>query len=147
LKQLTEIQENLGFLLSSSHHLKNYLGFPMWSLKSNSTALAVALNGIVALGQTITVNPSTTYQTIDGFGFSEAFGFGAPIASASASIQTQVTNYLFSTTTGAGLTILRNRIAAGSGSIEPNAPSGPNAQPTYTWDGNDAGQVWFSLLE
>ncbi|KAF3402903.1 hypothetical protein DPV78_004415 [Talaromyces pinophilus] len=116
----------------------------MWSLKSNSTALAVALNGIVALGQTITVNPSTTYQTIDGFGFSEAFGFGAPIASASASIQTQVTNYLFSTTTGAGLTILRNRIAAGSGSIEPNAPSGPNAQPTYTWDGNDAGQVWWS---
>jgi len=119
----------------------------MWNLKSNSAALAVALNGIVALGQTITVNPSTTYQTIDGFGFSEAFGFGAPIASASASIQTQVTNYLFSTTTGAGLTILRNRIAAGSGSIEPNAPSGPNAQPTYTWDRNDAGQVWSPSLK
>jgi O-glycosyl hydrolase len=116
----------------------------MWNLKTNSAALAVALSGIVALGQDITVNPSTTYQTIDGFGFSEAFGFGSSIASASSSIQTQVTNYLFSTTAGAGLTILRNRIAAGSGSIEPNAPSGPNAQPTYTWDGNDSGQVWYS---
>lgn len=116
----------------------------MWSLKVTSAALAVALNCLVALGQDITVNPSTTYQTIDGFGFSEAFGFGSSIASASSSIQTQVTNYLFSTTTGAGLTILRNRIAAGSGSIEPNAPSGPNALPTYTWDGNDSGQVFFS---
>lgn len=117
----------------------------MWNVKTKSAALALALGGPVALGQTITVNPSTTYQTIDGFGFSEAFGFGESIASASSSIQTQVINYLFSTTTGAGLTILRNRIAAGSGSIEPNAPSGPNGQPTYTWDSNDAGQVWFSL--
>lgn len=114
----------------------------MWNLKSNSAALTVILNSIVAFGQ-ITINPSTTYQIIDGFGFSEAFGFGSPIASASSSIQTQVTDYLFSTTTGAGLTILRNRIAAGSGSIEPNAPSGPDAQPTYTWDGDDSGQVWI----
>lgn len=109
----------------------------MWNLKAKSAALAVGLAGTASLGQALTVNPSTTYQTIDGFGFSEAFGFGQSIASASSSIQTQVTNYLFSTTSGAGLTILRNRIAG----IEPNKPSGPNAQPTYTWDGNDAGQV------
>jgi O-glycosyl hydrolase len=88
--------------------------------------LSVAPNGIVALSHNITINPSITYPTIDGFGFSEAFRFSSSIASASASIQTQVTNYLISTATGAGLIILRNRIAAGSSSIEPNAPSGLN---------------------
>lgn len=112
----------------------------MWTQKSKSAALAAALGARVALGQTITVSPSTTYQVIDGFGFSEAFGFGQSIASASSSIQSQAVNYMFSTTQGAGMTILRNRIAG----IEPNAPSGPNAQPTYHWDGNDAGQVWWS---
>lgn len=109
----------------------------MWTQKSKFAALAAALGAPIALGQTITISPSTTYQIIDGFGFSEAFGFGQSIADASSSIQSQAVNYMFSTTEGAGMTILRNRIAG----IEPNAPSGPNAQPTYTWDGNDAGQV------
>ncbi|KAF8289101.1 glycoside hydrolase [Clavulina sp. PMI_390] len=53
---------------------------------------------------------------------------------------------LFNTTTGAGLTILRNRIGSGGvgDSIEPVGPSSPSGTANYTWDGVDAGQVWFS---
>src|SRR5579883_2343775 len=103
----------------------------------------------------VTINGATTYQVIDGFGASDAFKTSSAIdggTGLTAAQTQQIMNALFSTTTGAGLTIVRNEIGAltngSSGdsntSIEPNAPSGPNATPTYVWDGNDNGQVWFS---
>jgi O-glycosyl hydrolase len=89
----------------------------------------------------VTVNTGTTYQTIDGFGFSEAFGFGEGVQNAPSAQQTQALNYMFSTTEGAGFTILRNRIAADSSSIEPNSPGSPSANPTYVGIGTDSSQV------
>lgn len=103
----------------------------------------------------ITINGGTTFQTIDGFGASDAFKTSAAVdggTGLSAAQTQQIMNDLFSTTSGAGLTIVRNEIGASTNgssgdsnsSIEPNAPSGPNATPTYVWDGSDNDQVWFS---
>lgn len=106
-------------------------------------ALAFGANLGLSVAQTqVTIKTGTTFQTIDGFGFSEAFGFGVGIQDAPSAQQTQALNYMFSTTEGAGMTILRNRIAADPGdTIEPNSPGSPSATPSYVWNGNDEGQV------
>jgi glucuronoarabinoxylan endo-1,4-beta-xylanase len=93
----------------------------------------------------VTVDGATQFQTIDGFGASEAFGQADNIESASASQQKQILDDLYSTSTGAGLTILRNILPSDSNhTIEPTAPSSPSATPTYTWDGNSWGQIALS---
>jgi len=93
----------------------------------------------------VTINGGTTYQTIDGFGFSEAFGQGSNVESAPASAQQQALNDLFSTSTGAGFTILRNLLPSDSGgTIEPNNPGSPNATPSYRALGDSGGQVWMA---
>src|SRR5215472_13443458 len=93
---------------------------------------------------TVTVNGASTFQTIDGFGFSESFGRAASMNSAPASAQKQMLDYLFSPTAGAGFTILRNIINTDSTGIEPNSPGSPSSPPTYVWDGSDSSQVWLS---
>ncbi|PSR97209.1 glycoside hydrolase superfamily [Coniella lustricola] len=103
----------------------------------------------IATAQTpITVTLGTTYQHIDGFGVSQAFGRAAQFQALAAAPQKQGLDYLFSTTSGAGLTIIRNRIGSNNAtgdSIEPTAPaSNSTTNPTYVWDDNDEGQVWFS---
>lgn len=92
-----------------------------------------------AASVTVTVNVNTTYQTIDGFGFSEAFTRANDVKGLPATQQKQTLDLLFSTTTGAGFTILRNRIGSGGSgdSIEPVSPGSPSATPTYQWDGDD----------
>jgi glucuronoarabinoxylan endo-1,4-beta-xylanase len=91
----------------------------------------------------VSINGSTQYQTIDGFGASEAFGEASSMESSSAA--SQMLNLLFSTSSGAGLSIVRNLLPSDSNNtIEPNAPSSPTATPTYRWDGSSEGQVWFS---
>jgi O-glycosyl hydrolase len=94
------------------------------------------------------VNGATTYQTMAGFGASEAFGQASAVMNASSSVQQQVLADLYSPTTGAGLTILRNEIGADSGnSIEPTSPGGPNATPSYktlAQTNQDQGQLWFA---
>lgn len=105
---------------------------------------AIALQvGLAAAQAAVTVNLGTTYQIIDGFGFSAAFGQAANVQALSSSQQQEVINLLFSTSVGAGFTILRNRIGSGGtgDSIEPNSPGSPSAAPDYVWDGNDSGQV------
>jgi O-glycosyl hydrolase len=94
----------------------------------------------------LTVNVGTTYQTIDGFGISQAFGRAKQFQQAASSTAKSALDYLFSTSTGAGFTIIRNRIGSGGSgdSIEPNSPGSPSATPSYTWDNDDSGQVWFS---
>jgi O-glycosyl hydrolase len=93
--------------------------------------------------EAITINGGTTYQTIAGFGASEAFGQASTLLDSGGAAQALA--YLFSTSGGAGLTILRNEISADSGStIEPNAPSSPSATPTYlplSSIGDDQGQL------
>lgn len=110
---------------------------------SRCAKLAFVANLGLTIAQTaVTINTGTTYQVIDGFGFSEAFGFGEAVQSAPSAQQTQALNYMFSTTEGAGLTILRNRIAADPGdTIEPTSPATPSSTPTYVWNDDDESQV------
>jgi O-glycosyl hydrolase len=100
---------------------------------------------LVSSAATITVSTSQLQQ-IDGFGFSQAFGRANELQSASSSIQKQALDYLFSTTTGAGFSILRNRIGSGGNgdSILPSSPGSPGGSPKYVWDNNDKGQVFVS---
>jgi O-glycosyl hydrolase len=111
--------------------------------------IAVAGPAVPAFAaSTATVNGGTTFQTITGFGASEAFGEAATVMSASSAVQTQALNLLYGTSGGAGLTILRNEISADSGdTIEPTAPSSPSATPSYVSLASinqDMGQLWFA---
>jgi glucosylceramidase len=90
-----------------------------------------------------TIDGSTTYQPIDGFGFSEHWRANIMRGSQGlpAQRQREVLDLLLSPTTGAGLSILRLGIDAG---IQPTNPGGPNANPKYVWDRQDDGQVWLA---
>lgn len=105
---------------------------------------------------TITVDASTTYQQIDGFGFSSAFQRSSQIHGKyglSPTNTSYVLDLLFSRTNGAGFSILRNGIGSSTStrldfmnSIEPNPPANnnPKSPPVYAWDGNDTDQLWLS---
>jgi glucuronoarabinoxylan endo-1,4-beta-xylanase len=98
-----------------------------------------------ALG--ITVDSTTKYQTIDGFGISEAFGEAGLLHGLPPTVQQQILDDLFSTARGAGLDILRNMISSSPDStIEPTNPGSPLVPPTYVWKEDDQGQVWLSQL-
>src|SRR4051794_3993160 len=117
-------------------------------LKTSRTRILYAFLFIVALllltslpdrvraASSITVNGATTFQTIDGFGASAHFGIASLIKNLPGA--TTVMDDLFSTTKGAGLSIVRNGI--GPSSIEPNNPGSPTTAPSYTWDGSDSQQ-------
>ena len=95
----------------------------------------------------ITIDNTMKYQTIDGFGISEAFGEAGLLRSLPSNVQQQILDDLFSTSNGAGLDILRNMIPSSPDStIEPANPGSPLAPPTYVWKGDDQGQVWLSQL-
>jgi O-glycosyl hydrolase len=108
----------------------------------------VVPSGTAYAADTATINGATTYQTVAGFGASEAFGEASTVMNASSSVQQQALADLYSPTTGAGLTILRNEIGATSGNtIEPNNPGGPGATPSYlplSQINQDMGQLWFA---
>lgn len=122
---------------------------------------ATAVAGLVVCGGMLTLSPSpasaaptvsidgaTKYQTIDGFGISEAFGQANSIRNLSGTAQRQALDLLFNTSTGAGFSILRSLIPSGSDSIEPNSPGSPTANPTYVWNANNdstaSGQLWLA---
>lgn len=103
--------------------------------------------GNIALAQnTITVDVNSQLQPIDGFGFSQAFGRAKEFEEAPEDTRAKALDYLFNTTTGAGFSIIRNRIGSGGegDSILPTNPGSPSADPDYVWDGDDSGQVWFT---
>jgi O-glycosyl hydrolase len=88
-----------------------------------------------------TVDLDTRYQKITGFGFSEVFGRSNDIYNLKEPERQEVLDLLFSTETGAGMTIVRNRIAeSGQGAIENTEPATPTSAPTYV-PLNDT-QVW-----
>ncbi|KAM7195323.1 glycoside hydrolase family 30 protein [Naviculisporaceae sp. PSN 640] len=100
---------------------------------------------------TITVDLSKTYQTIDGFGTSQAFQRAVQISKLPESEQRRALDILFSTTTGAGLSILRNGIGSSPDmssdhmvSIAPKSPGSPDKPLNYAWDGSDNKQLWIS---
>ncbi|KAI0011849.1 glycoside hydrolase family 30 protein [Xylariaceae sp. FL0662B] len=111
-------------------------------------AAIVACLGQAYAQASITVNVGSTLQQIDGFGISQAFGRAGEFRDLlSGAPQQQGLDYLFNTTTGAGLTIIRNRVGSGteaSDSILPESPGGPTAAANYSFDGDDRGQVWFT---
>jgi O-glycosyl hydrolase len=96
----------------------------------------------------VVIDGGTRYQQITGFGASEAFGEAGVVMNAPATLQQQTLNLLYSRTSGAGLTILRNEISADVGTtIEPTAPSSPSATPTYlplSAIDQDQGQLWWA---
>ena len=112
------------------------------------SALAVAYPASPALAaDTASINGSTTFQAMAGFGFAEAFGEAASVMNAPSAEQQQALNLLMSPSSGAGLDIVRNEISADSGTtIEPNSPGSPGAAPTYVSLASinqDQGQLWF----
>ncbi|KAK4212574.1 glycoside hydrolase family 30 protein [Rhypophila decipiens] len=92
-----------------------------------------------------TVNLVQRYQTIDGFGFCEAFQRAHSISNLPQPFQNEVLDLLFNTTTGAGFSIFR----VGLGSSEDsrgdhmNSPQ-PSPDIEFHWDGYDSGQVWVA---
>jgi O-glycosyl hydrolase len=115
-------------------------------LRLSAVLFLLVQHALLGSAATVTVNVGTTYQTMDGFGFSEAFGYANGIVALTGAAQKQCLDLLFNTTNGAGLTILRNRIGSGGAgdSIEPTSPGSATATPKYTWDGKDSGQVFVS---
>jgi O-glycosyl hydrolase len=108
--------------------------------------LATGLTSLVSAQTSVTVNYGSTNQMIDGFGVSQAFGRATEFKNLASTPRQKGLDYLFSTSTGAGLTIIRNRIGSGGtgDSILPTSPGSPSGTPKYSWDNNDSGQVWFS---
>ncbi|KAF2729558.1 glycoside hydrolase [Polyplosphaeria fusca] len=100
----------------------------------------------------ITVDAERQYQTIDGFGISEAFQRANAVKTGlSVEERGKALDLLFSDENGAGLTILRNGIGSSASysrdwmkSIAPTSPPSSNSTLKYEWDGDDAGQVWMT---
>jgi hypothetical protein len=77
-------------------------------LAITSTILAT----LVQAGPVIQVSPQTKYQQYDGTGISEAFQRSVVIHELNLASEKIVLDYLFSNTTGAGFTILRNGLGS-----------------------------------
>ncbi|CAG8975706.1 hypothetical protein HYALB_00009113, partial [Hymenoscyphus albidus] len=99
----------------------------------------------------ITVDLSKTYQTMDGFGISEAFQRANLIVNMPEPKQKALLDLLFSTSTGAGFSILRNGLGSSPDSssdhmntILPKGPTSAQGTPSYVWDGKDSGQFFVS---
>jgi len=132
-------------------------------------ASAAASISLEKRATTISVNLATKYQTIDGFGCSEAFQRANGIVKLAATQQRYALDLLFNTTNGAGqyrygssslyvksllptgFSILRNGIGSTPNSnsdymntILPTSPGSPSGTPKYVWDGKDSGQLFVT---
>jgi O-glycosyl hydrolase len=126
--------------------------FPLlayWSMLASVLARPADLERRQAT--TITVDLGHTYQTMDGFGTSEAFQRAVQMTKLNADGQRKALDLLFSMDKGAGFSILRNGIGSSPDmssdhmvSIAVKNPGGPNATPKYSWDNSDNGQLWVS---
>ncbi len=131
-----------------------------------ATAVGISLIALVphpptaqaSSGVSVEIDPSVTFQKIDGFGESMVdqvtgeSGLPYNLESLNATQRSQVEDLLFSPTSGIGLNILRLELGAGetypNGStevpdftIEPTAPASPASTPSYVWDNSADGQV------
>lgn len=94
-----------------------------------------------------TISWNTLKQPIDGFGISEAFHQSNNINIFPEPKRTEILDLLFSTTKGAGFSILRNIV--GDGGTWGNATDGPNAtiEPSegvwWDWDAKNDDQIWL----
>lgn len=115
-------------------------------LQPNLKVFLLAYLSSRALSQTtITINANSLLQEIDGFGISQAFTRANEFYASNPVPRQKGLDYLFSTATGAGLTIIRNRIGSSTNdTILPRSPGSPSGAPQYVWDGSDSSQIWFS---
>jgi O-glycosyl hydrolase len=108
----------------------------------------VASSGSFSAGAMVRIDAAVRYQRIAGFGVSEGFGQAKALMSAPGRVRQRVLSLLYSPSRGAGLTLLRNEISADAGfTIEPRAPRGPTAKPSYlslAEVDQDQGQLWFA---
>ncbi|MCJ1438235.1 hypothetical protein MMC27_007622 [Xylographa pallens] len=116
-------------------------------------ALAVIAQAAAqASGPTVQVNPNQKYQGFDGIGVAEAFQRSLVLHELNTASQKLALDYLFSNTTGAGFTILRNGIGSSPDdpfdlmkSIAPTAPASNSSKLNYIpLPRNDEYQVWLS---
>jgi len=97
--------------------------------------LVIVLPTNLYAASTVSLKWGTTYQSIDGFGVSEAFHQSNDIALLGATKQKEIYDLLFSTSKGAGFSIFRSIL--GDGGTWGNATDGPNKtmHPSETvWD-------------
>ncbi|MDP4183196.1 MAG: glycoside hydrolase [Bacillota bacterium] len=92
----------------------------------------------------VTLDWGTNYQTIDGFGISEAFHQSNNIALLGTTKQKEIYDLLFSTTKGAGFSIFRSIL--GDGGTWGNATDGPNksmepSESTWDWKQTNDDQI------
>ncbi|KAK3376347.1 glycoside hydrolase family 30 protein [Lasiosphaeria ovina] len=120
------------------------------ALSLAGVAAALAASDAAAPTQahiSLAVDAATTYQTIDGFGFCEAFQRAHAIGNLPAAPQAAVLDLLFNATAGAGFSILRLGLGSSPDSRgdHMNSPQ-PAADPAagFAWDGDDSGQVWVA---
>jgi O-glycosyl hydrolase len=117
-----------------------------------ASAAAVVAPGAAAANEStaIDLQPESTQQTIDGFGYSAAFQRTHRLNLLSDAKKAEAVELLLGDT-GVDPSILRLGIGGQSTgpydwmlSIQPEDPGGPDASPNYQWDGYDNGQVWFA---
>ncbi|CAK7204238.1 GH30 xylanase [Sporothrix eucalyptigena] len=120
--------------------------FSLWVATTSAATL-----GPRQSGSTVTVDLTKTYQTMDGFGTSEAFQRAVQVSKLTEANQRLALDLLFSTEKGAGLTILRNGIGSSPDmssdhmvSIATKNPGGPTKPLIYNWDGSDNKQLWIT---
>ncbi|HEX2926135.1 MAG TPA: dockerin type I domain-containing protein [Ruminiclostridium sp.] len=96
---------------------------------------------------TVTVDWDTNYQSIDGFGVSEAFHQSNNIALLGDTKKKEIYDLLFSTEKGAGFSIFRSIL--GDGGTWGNATDGPNKtmQPSETtWDWTESNDDQIPMI-
>ena len=115
-------------------------------IASASSSHAQDMNNLFPTLSSIAINGAIRYQTIDGFGISEAFGPAHQLRTLSSiSDQKRILDLLFNSSTGAGFNIVRNLLPSDANhTIEPSNPGSPTATPHYMWDNSSWGQVWLA---
>lgn len=109
--------------------------------------LALTFPANIYAASNVTVDWDKTYQTIDGFGISEAFHQSNNIARLGETKQNEIYDLLFSTTDGAGFSIFRSML--GDGGTWGNADDGPNKtmQPAEdVWDWNESNDDQIPMM-
>ncbi|MDD4992446.1 MAG: glycoside hydrolase family 30 beta sandwich domain-containing protein [Paludibacter sp.] len=88
-----------------------YTSSDQTKLLQQQSSLSFSVNNTTA-NATVTVDPTTMYQTMDGFGFCLTEGSAEVISSMTLAQQTTLLNELFSKTSGLGISVLRISIGA-----------------------------------
>lgn len=118
-----------------------------------STSLAtIDATPAFAADATISLDSTVRYQTMDGFGtqINATSGSNPSLANMNSTQREEIYDLLFSTTSGAGFSMLR--LEAGSGfnyssagfTIQPTSPGSATSTPSYTWDGSADDLVEFA---